>query len=196
MQDCLEAFDQGIPVCGSSLELLRTTVSTLIGISGAHRSRVHRQYSTYRALAHDLRVKLYDSCAATATSRGNSLRASMACSRRECGPNCAAADAAAAAAAAPASLARTSAASAGSAHAARAGVGARLWRLLRSLSLTRASGSSPRHPESLPNDDSEGALPPPCSPCAAHAASARCTLRVVSGMPIWPRGGPARAVIT
>lgn len=59
VQDCIEAFNRGSPVCGSSLELLRTTVATLISISGAHRSRIHHQYQTYRAVAHDLRARLY-----------------------------------------------------------------------------------------------------------------------------------------
>jgi hypothetical protein len=76
VQDCIEAFNRGEPVCGSSLELLRTTVATLISISGAHRSRIHHQYQTYRALAHDLRARLYARSHGT-NSHSSSHRGSM-----------------------------------------------------------------------------------------------------------------------
>lgn len=75
VQDCIEAFNRGSPVCGSSLELLRTTVATLISISGAHRSRIHHQYQTYRTLAHDLRARLY--ARSGTNSHSSSHRGSM-----------------------------------------------------------------------------------------------------------------------
>jgi hypothetical protein len=71
-------------VCGSSLELLRTTVATLISISGAHRSRIHRQYQTYRALAHDLRARLY-ARSAGANTYSSSHRRSMHAQRGDTG---------------------------------------------------------------------------------------------------------------